>query len=48
MVETLIEENIPRGKHSIEWNAAGLASGVYYYRLQAGKRMETRKLILLK
>lgn len=29
------------------WNAAGVGSGVYYCRVQAGEFMETRKLILL-
>ena len=32
----------------MEWDASGLVSGVYYYRLEAGELVKTRKLILLK
>ena len=45
------EEKLP-GKYEINWNAsteAGrLPSGVYFYRLQAGSFIETKKMILLK
>jgi hypothetical protein len=36
------------GNKSAEWNATHFASGVYYYRLQAGDFTATRKLLLLK
>jgi PKD repeat protein len=36
------------GIHSVNWNASGLASGVYYCRLRAGEFVETRRMILLK
>lgn len=36
------------GTHSVEWDATGLASGVYFYRLEAGSFSETRKLLFLK
>ncbi|MCA1803133.1 MAG: T9SS type A sorting domain-containing protein [Rhodothermaceae bacterium] len=38
----------PRGYHSAPFNASGLASGVYIYRLQVGDYSQTRKLLLLK
>ena len=47
-VTTLIDERQDAGGHSIVFNAAGLPTGVYFYRLQAGTRCEVRKLILLK
>jgi hypothetical protein len=55
-VSSLISEEMIAGKHSRQWNAAGLASGVYFYRLQireqnggqAGSYVETKKLILLR
>lgn len=47
-VSTLLAEELPPGSYEQLWNAVGLASGVYYYRLQAGSLMETKKLILLK
>ncbi|MGE5860983.1 MAG: T9SS type A sorting domain-containing protein, partial [Ignavibacteria bacterium] len=34
--------------YKYQWNASGLASGVYFYRLQARKFVETKKLILMK
>jgi hypothetical protein len=36
------------GYKSVEWNASGVASGVYFYRLQAGNFVQTRKLLLLR
>lgn len=47
-VATLAEGEFSAGTYSVQWNAAGFASGVYFYRLQAGSRAETKKLILLK
>jgi len=45
-VETLIEEHMPAGPHEIVWKASNVVSGIYVCRLQAGDRVETRKLIL--
>lgn len=39
---------LPAGFHTRQWNATNCASGVYYYRFQAGSYTQTRKLILLK
>ena len=48
-VTTLVSERQRAGQHEIEWNAAGFASGVYYYRLQVDAGfVQTKKLILLK
>ncbi len=51
-IVTLVNECKPAGKHEIEFNAASLSgvlpSGVYFYRLQAGNFVETKKMILLK
>jgi hypothetical protein len=52
-VVTLVDQVLPAGHHSISWNgenASGspAASGVYFYRLQAGEHVESRKMMLLK
>jgi hypothetical protein len=55
-VAILFSEELSAGNHSQQWNAAGLPSGVYFYRLQAhqtsggqaGTFTETKKLVLLK
>jgi hypothetical protein len=47
-VATIFSEELPPGNYSREWNAGGLASGIYLYSLQAGSFYETRKLTLLK
>ncbi|MCJ7555224.1 MAG: T9SS type A sorting domain-containing protein, partial [Ignavibacteriaceae bacterium] len=47
-IETLINEEKPLGTYELNWNAANLPSGVYFYRLQAGDFVQTRKMILLK
>ena len=45
---TLVDEDLEAGNHQRTLNAAGLASGVYYYRLQAGGAVQTRKMVLMK
>jgi hypothetical protein len=47
-VATLIREPIPAGQHHIIWNARGMPSGAYLYRLQAGNITEIKKCLLLK
>jgi photosystem II stability/assembly factor-like uncharacterized protein len=47
-VATLVAEQRSAGIHKFNWDARGLASGVYLYRLEAGEFVETRKLILMR
>jgi hypothetical protein len=47
-ITTLFDGNISAGIHSVQWNASGLPSGIYFYRLQSGTLIETKKLMLLR
>ena len=47
-VATLVDELQDAGSKTIQWNAAGFASGVYLYKLVARDFVETKKLLLLK
>jgi hypothetical protein len=47
-METLVNEEKQVGTYEVNWNASNLQSGVYFYRLQAGSFVQTRKMILLK
>lgn len=47
-ISTLVNENMPPGKHSKTWNAKNISSGVYFYVLKAGTFQQVKKLILLK
>lgn len=47
-VETLVNERQNAGNHSVQFNASKLISGVYFYRLEAGIYLATKKLLLLK
>jgi hypothetical protein len=47
-VAELVSENLGAGSYKYNWNAGGLASGVYLYRLEVGEFSQTKKLLLLK
>jgi formylglycine-generating enzyme len=46
-VATLVQGEQEAGYHEVRFEASGLASGVYLYRMQAGDFVQTRKLVLL-
>ncbi len=46
-VATLVDGSYPAGNHSMVFDGAMLASGIYYYKLQAGDLVRVRKMILL-
>ena len=47
-VAVLVDGPRAAGRYSVTWDAAGFASGVYFYRLEAGNFVSTKKLVLLR
>jgi photosystem II stability/assembly factor-like uncharacterized protein len=47
-VATLVDGEVAAGYHQAEFPAAGLASGVYFYKLEAGSFVRVQKMMLLK
>ena len=48
MIATLVEGDIPAGCHTVTWEAASIATGVYLVRLEASDFSAVRKVILVK
>ena len=47
-VATLVNEEKPAGSYEVKFDAAGLSSGLYFYKLKTGSFIETKKMLLLK
>jgi hypothetical protein len=47
-IATVVNERQSAGAYQVVWNASGLSSGTYFYRLQAGTFVETKKMIMVK
>ncbi len=47
-VRTLMNSNLAKGTHSVSFNADGLSSGFYLYRLESGNQVQVRKMMLSK
>lgn len=48
VIAVLLNEQKAPGQYLVSFDAGGLRSGVYFYRLQAGSYSQTRKLILMR
>ena len=47
-IATLVNEVREAGSYEIQFNANNLSSGIYYYKIESGNFVETKKMILLK
>lgn len=47
-IETLVNENLKAGIYEADFDASGLSTGIYFYRLEAGNYSETKKMMLIK
>ena len=47
-IETIVNEKMNAGTYEANWNASGMSSGVYFYRLTANGFISTKKMLLIK
>jgi len=47
-VATLVNDNKQAGNYSVKFDGSKLVSGVYFYRMQVGDYVNTKKIIILK
>lgn len=47
-INTLLNRKIQSGFHEVEFNARDLASGVYFYRIEAGEFNDVKKMVLIR
>ncbi len=48
LIDTPLNNSLEAGDHQYTFDASGYASGVYFYKLTAGKNFETKKMLLVK
>ena len=47
-IETLVNQTLTKGRHTLVFNASNLPSGVYFYTMATGSYVSTKKMMLLK
>lgn len=48
LVETIINSKLETGYHQVSFNASGISSGLYFYKLEAGNFVQTKKMVFVK
>jgi hypothetical protein len=47
-VATLLNEEKSAGAYTVQWDASGVSSGVYFYRLKAGDFNQTKRMMIVR
>ncbi|KUG25937.1 hypothetical protein ASZ90_004228 [hydrocarbon metagenome] len=47
-IKTLLNKPMQPGEYQVDFDATGLPSGVYFYRLSSGSFSQTRKMVLIR
>jgi len=47
-ITTLVDKRQNAGTYQVEWDASAFASGIYYYRIQAGEFHDVKKMVLIR
>jgi len=47
-ITTLVNSTMPAGSHTVRWNGEHAASGIYFYRMEAGAFTDIRKMLLIR
>ncbi|UCC79730.1 MAG: T9SS type A sorting domain-containing protein, partial [Candidatus Zixiibacteriota bacterium] len=47
-VETLVDEEMQARRYHVVWDASGYSSGIYFYRIEAGDFVDTKRMVFLK
>jgi len=47
-VFTLVHKKQAAGSYTVQWEATGFASGMYFYNIEAGPFRQVKKMMLLK
>jgi hypothetical protein len=47
-ITTLVHEECPAGQYSVLFDGSGLATGIYFYRIQFNRQSAVKRLVLLK
>jgi len=48
IIQTLINDDMAPGIHTIQWSPRNIASGIYIYRIEAGNYVKANKMLLMK
>ncbi|MCX6224118.1 MAG: T9SS type A sorting domain-containing protein, partial [Bacteroidia bacterium] len=47
-IQTIVSRQYPAGEFRVDWTPENLPGGIYFYRLQAGPNLESKRMILLR